>query len=149
MALDTATILDSIADRIESLTPATQLSASDRYSARIAPFAGVHVAGRRAVTVSGEGGIRKPTGGSTCSDWETTVSILVAYPLTHAANGTERRGAYSDAIQDSEDILSDLYYWSTTTVGILQIDPQPATVDDNGDGVIESERSIFIRFKRS
>jgi hypothetical protein len=36
-----------------------------------------------------------------------------------------------------------------TTAGILRIEPQPATVDDNGDGVIEAERAIFIQFERS
>jgi len=147
MAMDTATILDLLAQRIEDLTPATEFSEDDRFAVRIAANNGVHVAGRRAVTLSADGGIRRPTGGRTCSDWETTISILVVYPATYAEQ--ERRGAYSDALQDSEDILEDVYLWSVTTAGILRIEPQPATVDDNGDGVIEAERAIFIQFERS
>ena len=145
MAMDTATLLDSLHDRIEALVPAVQFGADDRFRATIGSQ--VAVTGPRQVLLSATAGTRKPTGGQTCNDWESTVTITVVYPDTPAEPGT--RGTYSRAIQDAEDMLADIYSWSVTTSGILNIDPQPAIVDADGQGFLVSERDIFVEFERS
>ena len=144
MAMDTATILDLLTTRIEALTPRAQSSADDRFRVTLGdPLAS---AGKRQTFITADGAIRKPRGGSTCSDWETTLEISVLYPDTMPARG--QRGAYSHALQDAEDMLSDLHTWASTTDKILAIEPSPATVASDGEGRIESVRSIFIQFER-
>ena len=142
--MDTATILDLLATRIEALKPSTQVSADDVF--RVTIGSRMSVTGPRQVLLSADGGTRKPQGGQTCNDWETTVSILILYPDTPAEPG--QRGVYSVALEDAEDVLQDIYVWSVTTDGILSIDPSPAQVDADGQGLLSSERSIFIRFQR-
>ncbi len=145
MSMDTATLLDSLKARIEALVPSTQVSDDDRFRCVIGSRTAV--TGARQVLLSAEAGRRKPTGGSTCNDWETTLSIVTVYPDTPAEPG--QRGVYSHAIEDAEDMLADIYGWSTTTAGILAIEPDPALVDADGQGLIASERTIFIQFERS
>jgi len=145
MAFDTATILDQLAERIEALTPATQANRDDRYQVTIGVDAAM--VGKRHVLLEAEGGIRRPSGGRTCDDWQTTVEITTDYPLSQGERGA--RGVYSHALQDSEDMLADLYLWSVTTAAIQKIEPQPATIDDDGKGVLRVLRTIYIEFKRS
>ena len=145
MAMDTATILDLLTTRIEALVPRAQSSADDRFRVTLGdPLAS---AGKRQTFITADGAIRKPRGGSTCNDWETTLEITVLYPDTMPAR--KQRGAYSHALQDVEDMLADLYAWAVTTSGILAIDPSPAAVASDNDGRIESVRSIFVQFERA
>ena len=145
MAMDTATILDLLTARIEALAPSAQASVDDRFYVTLGePLAS---AGKRQTFITADGGVRKPAGGSTCNDWETTIEISILYPDTMPARG--ERGAYSHAVQDSEDMLDDLYAWAVTTSGILSIEPSPATVASDNDGKIESIRSIFVQFERA
>lgn len=145
MAMDTATILDLLATRIEALVPSVQFSDDDRF--RVTIGTQLAVTGPRQVLLSASSGIRKPTGGQTCNDWETTVDLVAVYTDSPPEQG--RRGVYSRAVQDAEDILADLYTWATTTAGILAIEPDPGSVEPDGAGFIEAARSIFIRFERS
>ena len=145
MAMDTATILDLMAARIEALVPTVQFSADDRF--RVTIGTQLAVTGPRQVLLAAASGTRKPTGGQTCNDWETTVDMVAVYTDSPAEQGA--RGVYSRAIQDAEDILADLYTWATTTAGILAIEPDPGSVQSDGDGFLEAARSIFIRFERS
>lgn len=145
MAFDTATILDSLKALVDDLVPAVQFRDDDRFRATIgAQFA---VTGPRQVLLSATAGIRKPTGGQTCNQWETTVAILIVYPDTPGEPG--ERATYSRAVQDTEDMLAAIYSWSVTTPGIVNIEPQIGTVDPDGGGFLLSEREIFIEFERS
>ena len=144
-AMDTATILDSLASRIEALVPAVQFSDDDRF--RVTIGTQLAVTGPRQVLLSAQSGTRKPTGGQTCSDWETTAELVVVYADSPPEQG--QRGVYSRAIQDAEDILNDLYTGATTTTGVLAIEPDPGSITPDGQGLLESARSIFIRFERS
>lgn len=145
MAMDTATILDSLQARIEDLAPSWQVGDDDRF--RVTIGTQLSLTGPRQVLLSAQTGIRKPTGGQTCSDWETTVDLVVIYPDSPPEKG--QRGVYSRAVQDAEDILADLYTWATTTAGILAIEPDPGTVEPDGAGFLEAARTIFIKYERS
>lgn len=145
MAMDTATILDLLAARIEALVPTVQFSDDDRF--RVSIGTQLAVTGPRQVLLSATSGTRKPTGGQTCNDWETTIDMVAVYTDSPPERGS--RGVYSRAIQDADDILDDLYTWATTTAGILSIEPDPGTVESDGAGFLEATRSIFIKFERS
>ena len=144
MTMDTATLLDSLRARIEALQPAVQFEADDLFRCTIGTQ--VAVMGPRQVLLSAQAGTRKPKGGQTCSDWETVITIVVVSPDTPAEAG--ERGTYSRAIQDAEDMLADIYAWSVTTDGVLNIEPNPAIVDADGQGFLISERDIFTQFER-
>lgn len=143
--MDTATILDELAARIEALEPTAKVHELDRFQVTIG--ADISLNAKRQVLLGAEGGIRRPTGGATCSHWQTTLDVSTYYPSTQAERG--ERGIYSVAVQDAEDVLADVYAWAVSTAGILRIEPQPATIDDNGDGILQTERTIFIEFTRS
>jgi len=145
MSMDTATILDLLKVRIEALVPAVQFGADDLF--RVIIGTGEVMTGPRQVQLTSTAGIRKPIGGQTCNDWESTITIEVDYADNPPGEG--QWGAYSLAIQDAEDMLADIYAWSVTTAGILNIEPDPATIDPSGDGLITSSRTIFIQFERS
>jgi hypothetical protein len=57
-------------------------------------------------------------------------------------------GQLERAVADSEDILDDLYTWSSTTSGIHRIDPSQAQAADNNDGSIVIVRQFSIEFER-
>mgnify|MGYP006410253335 FL=1 len=139
--MDTATILDELAARIEALEPTAKVHELDRFQVTIG--ADISLNAKRQVLLGAEGGIRRPTGGH----WQTTLDVSTYYPSTQAERG--ERGIYSVAVQDAEDVLADVYAWAVSTAGILRIEPQPATIDDNGDGILQTERTIFIEFTRS
>ena len=142
--MDTASILGLIKARIEALTPTTQYSADDVFRCDIATSTNQ---GRRQILIEGTAGRRLLRGGQTCNDWETTVEITASYPETRTEVGTST--VLQTAIEDAEDILADLYTWSTTTNGILRMDPEIGIASDEGDGSLTVSRSIGLTFERS
>jgi hypothetical protein len=143
--MDAATILELVAARIEALTPAEQTSVDDRFQCTIGNK--LVMSGPRQTLLGADAGIRKPVGGDACSEWETTITIVTAYAETPPEDG--QRGVFGLALEDSEAIVADLYLWSSTTPSILSIEPEPGTVDGDGQGVLLAERSVFVRYIRS
>lgn len=143
--LDTPTILEAVRDRINALAPSVQHSADDIFYVSLGTR--LNVTGARQGLLRADAPIRKLTGGRTCHDWETTVYLDMFYPDIPAEPG--QRGNFALALQDAEDILADLYQWSVTTSGILDMQPDPGFVDGEGDGFLVASRTIFIRYERS
>lgn len=144
MATTTAAILEAIAARIEALAPDASVTEDDVFRATVGDRSGNR--GGRAVYVSGQGGRRRPTGGQTCSDWETVVTVEMVYPNLPPEEGT--RGTYARALEDSEDVLDDLYTWSVSADSILKIEPDLADVVEDGNGNLVVSRTIGIQFTR-
>lgn len=144
MATTTAEILEAIAARIESLAPDASVTEDDVFRATVGDRSGNR--GGRAVYVSGQGGRRRPTGGQTCSDWETVVSVEMVYPSLPPEDG--ERGTYARALEDAEDVLDDLYTWAVSASGILRIEPDLADVAEDGNGNLVVSRTIRVDFTR-
>jgi len=143
--MDTAAILGLIKARIEALTPTTQVGGlDDVFRCHIGTSM---VAGRRQILIEAMAGRRLLRGGQTCNDWETTIEITAQYPETRTESGVDT--ILQTAVEDAEDILDDLYTWSTTTNGILRMDPEIGIASDEGDGSLTVSRAIGITFERS
>jgi len=142
--MDTASILGLLRTRIEALAPSTQCGADDVFRCHV----GTNTApGRRHMLIEATAGRRVLRGGQTCNDWETTIEISATYPETRTETGTDT--VLQTAIEDAEDILADLYTWSTTTTGILRMDPDLGIATDEGDGSLVVARTIGLTFERS
>ena len=142
--MNSATIAAAIRDRIQALVPADRSSDDDVFRV---------VIGLDTTQQGSRSGILTPTGGTRvtgkvnrCNTWSSTFELILDYldiPTEAGQTGTLER-----AIADSEDILEDLYTWSSQTAGIHRIDPQPAVAQDNPDGTITVIRQFTIEFER-
>jgi hypothetical protein len=140
----TAEILEAIADRIEALAPDGSATEDDSFHPVVGLEPGTR--GHRAVAVGGQPGRRKLTGGRTCSDWETVVTVETRYPDATAELG--ERSTYARAVEDAEDVLADLYDWAVADAAILKFTPDLAIVTEDGDGNLVVSRTIAIEFQR-
>lgn len=142
--MNSATIAAAIRDRIEALVPADQSSADDVFRVVI----GLDTAqqGSRLGYLTPTGGTRVIGKVNRCNTWSSNFELVMYYvgiPTELGQTGTLER-----AIADAEDILEDLYTWSSQTAGINRIDPQPAVAQDNQDGDIAVIRQFTIEFER-
>jgi len=140
-----ATLLDSLRSRIEALTPDSVESPDDGFRVNIGIE--TEVRGQRGISLEATAPIRKFVGSLTCNDWQTTVTVRAVYRDTPAEVG--QRGAYERALLDAETILADLYTWATTTTGVLTLDPQEATPQDDGQGALIVDRVLNLTYDRS
>lgn len=139
----TAAVLDSIKTTIEALTPASVVGPDDKY--RVYPEQVEAVTGSRTVEVTGFGAKRKLPS-ATCNAWETQIEVSVSYVSTPVEAGAQT--IHQVALRDSEDLLDALYTWATTTDGINRISPELASVQEDGEGLITSTRTIQVEFIR-
>lgn len=144
MATTTATLLEAMAARIEALAPDAGANDDDVFRATIGTSPGNR--GGRAVYLTAQPGRRLPTGGQTCSDWESVVQLDMVYPDAPAEYG--QRGVYGRAVEDAEDVLEDLYSWAVSAADLLRFDPDIATIGEDGNGNIVVSRTIALRFVR-
>jgi len=142
--MDTSSILGLIKTRIEALAPTTQVGADDVFRAYIGTSA---PPGRRHILIEATAGRRLLRGGETCDDWETTIELSASYPETRTETGALT--VLQVALEDAEDLLADLYTWSTTTDGIIRMDPEIGLATDEGDGSLVVSRPINLVFERS
>ena len=140
----TAAVLDSMKTRIEALAPAAVVNEDDKFRVFLEEIEAI--LGSRTIELTAQGAV-KVRPGLTCPDWQTDVTLILLYVSTPSEVGEQT--VHQKALRDSEDILNDLYTWAGTTTGILRMTPSPASVNDNGQGVIEATRQISIEFRRT
>ena len=138
-------VLDSMAARIEALSPSSQDAADDVFRVSIRPA--TDSVGSRAVHLAAQAGIRKTGSNRLCKVWESQVEVIAYY--TDQPTEAGRSTVYQRALTDAEDILADLYTWSSTTDGIDRIDPSPGDVLADGQGEIIATRTIQIEYQRT
>lgn len=145
--ISTAEVLDSMATRIEALTPATQINSDDRYRVTCGPSGeSDNQVENRTTFLSAQGAIPlRP--GLGCHPWQTVVTIEVVYPVAPGERGTHT--AHQRALRDAEDLLADLQTWSSTTAGIVKIDADMADPTPTGDGFLVCTRRLRIDFQRT
>lgn len=142
--MNSATIAAAIRDRIEALVQADQSGSDDVF--RVVIGLDTTRQGSRCGTLTPTGGIRVAGKVNRCNTWQSTFELILYYMDLPTEAG--QTGALERAVADSEDILADLYTWSSETTGIHRIDPQPAVAQDDQDGSILISRQFTIEFER-
>ena len=142
--MNSATIAAAIRDRIEALVPADQSGSDDVF--RVIIGLDTQQQGSRHGTLTPTGGIKVAGKVNRCNTWTSTFELVLYYLDIPTEAG--QVGALERAVADSEDILADLYDWSSQTAGIHRIDPQPAVPQDSQEGEILISRQFTIEFER-
>lgn len=63
---------------------------------------------------------------------------------------TAQQGSYLRAVEDQDQIVSDLYEWTVTdgaTLGVLKIEPDMASISEPVDGEILVQRFIRVEYQ--
>jgi hypothetical protein len=132
-------ILESLKTRIEALTPSDRLGIDDQYRVTIG-LRTAHTGARSTLLTCSPG--RRKFEQRTCSDWELMISIEMFY--------TAQQGSYLRAVEDQDQIVSDLYEWTVTdgaTLGVLKIEPDMASISEPVDGEILVQRFIRVEYQ--
>lgn len=146
MKRSTAHILAALKTLIEAATPPTSTGADDDlYRVQIGDR--FSQTGGRVVLINATAGRRKPTGGATCVDWES--SVTVTNLLADIPTADDEWTATQVAIDDQEAILAAILNWSIVTDGIVSVDADEAQPSMTGDNMVSYVRNVNIRYLRS
>jgi hypothetical protein len=143
MMRNTSDVMRSMGAYIAGIRPSMQVSEDDVFRVQLHdPEA---VLGPRDVRLFPGGG-RQIFPGKNLRDWETYIEVRVLYPDVQTP--AEGYTVAEVAAIDSEQIAEALYLWSTTTDGIIRIQPELAQVVPDNDGIIMSTRSVRVEYTR-
>lgn len=146
----TAELLDSLGAALEAVAPAKPLAADDSFAVFIGERPrDISFGAQRTVHVAAYAGMRR-NNTAWCDEWETTVTIENAMPLDagNAEPGGEHWSSLQLVIADAESLLEAAYDWAAATAGV-DIDPQPAPVQDTQDGALVCVRVLTLRYQRT
>ena len=132
-------ILTEWKTRLSALDPLTRAGPDDRYQVVIGLRSSY--LGSRGLLLTCQPG-RRLEGGRTCSDWEF-VALVEAFYL-------DNQGVYTQACEDSEQIVDDLYAWVGSNdgenLGLLRVEPDLATIVGL-DGELQVSRQVRILYR--
>lgn len=143
MMRHTSDVMRSMGAAIAALRPEMQVSEDDVFRVQLNdPEA---VLGPRDCRLFPQGG-RQLLPGKNLRDWETYIEIRVLYPDVQTP--PDGYTVAEVAVIDAEQIAEHLYVWSTSTDGILRIQPELAQVVSDNQGIIYSTRMVRVEYTR-
>lgn len=143
MMRHTSDVMRSMGAAIAALRPEMQVSEDDVFRVQLNdPEA---VLGPRDCRLFPQGG-RQLLPGKNLRDWETFIEIRVLYPDVQTP--PDGYTVAEVAVIDAEQIAEHLYVWSTSTDGILRIQPELAQVVSDNQGIIYSTRMVRVEYTR-
>lgn len=144
----TARLLASLAQALEAVVPCEQLASDDVFAVFIGERPReLSFGAQRTVHLMANAG-RRVNNSAWCDEWETSLFIENAVMLSTGLTDASGWSSMQMVIEDAEALLEAAYTWAAQTPGVT-IDPQPAPVQDAGDGVLVCVRGMTLRYQRT
>jgi len=135
-------VLDSLRTALEAAAPADPVSEDDTF--RTFTLGAPVRRSSRAVLVTATPPTRVLPG-STCTDFQTTVTLSAIYAIGQAGEG--QRAAYERALLDSETLAAAVYAWAAQG-NVLSAVLNEGDIAPDGDGSLVCERSMTLQWQR-
>jgi hypothetical protein len=142
MFASSAALLDAMKARLEALVP-TGETAGDQPAFTVRCEEADVLTGPRTVELTAMGG-RHPEQVMFGANWETQVTIRLISPAVRTEPGSHT--AHQMIVADSEEIIADLQTWAGASD--VTIRPDLASIQNDGQGNLESTRTIQVRFQK-